>query len=588
MRRLILVLTLVALLVPVQYPVAAPAALRPRRVNIPYFANQVDWAQSAIFWFGKNKQGVPSQNYADVRMAYTAQALRVHVLIVDYYLWYDENPQPNHDLTQYDAVALYLDTNHDRMATPQSDDYYFLNALHFYPVEDAPEYRRQARGTGSGWNTAWSGAWTDTVGWQWSDTGPNDNSGNIDYGWVAAFTIPWSTLGLAGPPSTGTVWGLGVQLYDRDDNPPAGYVPPDYWPETFLTGNPSTWGELHFGPAQYQPPRAVAEGTTVIRAATPLDNTVEDAWMGGGGTCGAGHNGGSEINHGDDTGLFVGSELQPTHFPCFNKSYLRFSLGAIPPGKVILSATLTLHHWGGANYEEFYTISYVWLSSVTDPWGEMTIHWNNAPLPQENFSMTPIPPKTTDLVWPGDPYTWDATQAVAEAYAAGQPVSFAMYDSTTGRDSSKYLTSSETGDWNVAGRPKLTVVWGRAVATINKEVQPVTPTAGQRVTYTLGFLGSGQALTLTDNLPAQVSAPGPIQATSGSASYNSGAHRLTWTGSPMLGQPVTITFPVTVQVAGPLAVFNTAVLTQTTGEVSTDTAVFIIDAYRVWLPIVRR
>ena len=598
MRRLVLVLTLVALLAPVQRPVAAPAAPGPRRANIPYFASQVDWAQSAIFWFGQNKQGVPSRNYADVRLAYTAQALRVHVLVVDYYLWYNEDPQPNHDLTQYDAVTLYLDTHHDRMATPQSDDYYFLSALHLYPVEDAPEYRRQARGTGSGWNTAWSGTWTDTVGWQWSDNGPNDNSGNIDYGWVAIFTVPWSTLGLAGPPSTGTVWGLGVQLHDRDGYPPAGYVAPDYWPETFLTGNPSTWGELHFGNAGYQPPSAVPEGTTIIRAATPLDNTVEDAWMGGGGWCYSGHEGHAEDNHGDDVALYVGSEIQPTHFPCYNKSYLRFALNSLPPGKVIISATLTLHHWGGADVAAG-TSSYVWLSSVTDTWDEMTIHWNNAPLAQENFSMTRIPPKTTELEWPGDPYTWDATKAVAEAYAAGQPVSFAMYDSTTGRDSSKYLTSSETGlgdppdywNWNIEGRPKLTIAWGKAAATINKDVWPVTPTTGQRVTYTLSLVGSGQALTLTDNLPAQVSAPGPIQVTGGpAANYNAGAHRLTWQGSPTSGQPVTITFPVTVstQVSGSLAVLNTAVMTDTAGNVSTDAALFIVNAYRVWLPIVRR
>jgi len=53
----------------------------------------------------------------------------------------------------------------------------------------------------------------------------------------------------------------------------------------------------------------------MIRAASPTDNTVEDAWMGGGGTCGGGHEGGSEVNHGDDTGLFVGTETAPSTNP---------------------------------------------------------------------------------------------------------------------------------------------------------------------------------------------------------------------------------------------------------------------------------
>lgn len=319
--------------------------------------------------------------------------------------------------------------------------------------------------------------------------------------------------------------------------------------------------------------------------------------MGGGGGCSGGHNGGSEVNHGNDSALFVGSEIQPTHFPCYNKSYLRFALNSLPTGKVIISATLTLHHWGGASFDPFYTVSYVWLSSVTDPWDEMTIHWNNAPLAQENLSMTRIPPKTTPLDWPGDPYTWDATQAVAEAYAAGRPVSFAIYDSTTGRDSSKYLTSSETGidddpsywNWNIEGRPKLTIVWGEAAATINKDVRPVTPTNGQQVTYTLSLLGSGQALTLTDSLPAEVSAPGSIQAVGGpAASYDPVAHRLTWQGSPALGLPVTITFPVTVQVSGPKTVINTAVLTDASANVSSDSVTFIANPRQVWLSLIRR
>jgi hypothetical protein len=601
MRRLIVSLILVALMIPAGQPAAAPT---PRRVNIPYFASQVVWSQSAIFWFGQNKQGMPSQNYADVRMAYTADALEVFVTVVDYYLWSKEDPSAADDLTQYDGVAIYLDTRNDRAATPQSDDYMFFVGAHHWPNDNATEYHRQARGIGSGWNTAWTGSWTDYEAMSWScNPGPNSNSCGIDYGWVAIFTIPWSTLELAGLPPTGAMWGLGVQLYDRDDNPPAGYVAPEYWPETFGANNPGTWGELHFGYANYQPPHAVPEGTTVIRAATPVDNTVEDAWMGGGGTCSSGHEGGTEINHGNDTDLFVGSETAPTHFPCYNKSYLRFALSSIPAGKTILSATLTLHHWGNAgdpgapNEEDRPHDSYAWAYIVSDPWQEMTIHWNNAPLPRENLGMTHVTPLSAFPGWPGVPYQWDVTKAVAEAYAAGQSVSLAIYDSVSARNTSKYLTSSETGlddppdywNWNIEGRPKLTIVWGGMVAGVNKDVWPVAPTTGQRVTYTLSLLGSGQALTLTDNLPTQVSAPGPIQVTGGpAASYDAGAHRLAWQGSPALGQPVTITFPVTVQVSGHLAVPNTAVLTDTTGNVSTDTTLFIVNAYQAWLPLVRR
>jgi hypothetical protein len=578
----------------VGWPLAAPAVNAqspnpPRRVNIPYFPSvgSAQWSQSAIFWLGKNEQDVPSKNYADVRMAYSATALNIHVVVVDYYLWYNEYPSSTDDLTQYDAVAVYLDTAHDRVGAPQTDDYFFLDGARHTPYGNAPEYHRQGRGNGSGWNTAWNGSWTDAEGMQWScDTGPNSNTCGIDYGWAATFTIPWSSLGLSGPPPEGTLWGLGVALYDRDNNPPAGYVAPEYWPETAATNNPASWGEIHFGYARYTPPPAAVQGTTMIRAASPTDDTVQDAWLGGGGTCSGGHEGGSEINHGHDPGLFVGSETAPTHFPCFNKSYLRFSLAAIPPGKTIISATLRLYHWGNAD-PDLAQPSWVHLFNILDPWGELTIHWNNAPLPQENIAATWIYPNPEGS-WPGNPYDWVATQAVAEAYAAGHPVSLAIYGSDSEQHSTKYLTSSEADDWDAVGRPTLTVVWGQSQAAMSKQVWPVSVDNGDVVTYTLSWLGTGQALTMTDTLPDGLGVPGSLNASAGSVSYAAGARQVLWTGAPATGQAVTVTFHSPVQIDGPALLRNTAVLTSGGASSSSATALIIVGGYSAYLPLMTK
>lgn len=572
----------------------ASQAAPPRRVNIPYFPGTVNESQSAIFWFGQNEwyQDIPGRNYVDVRLAYSPAGLYVRATVIDYYLWYKANAQISDDLTRYDALAIYLDTGHDRAATPQADDYYFLVGLHGDSGPDTPQYRRQAQGAGTGWDTTWSHNWSDYSGWQWSDRGPNDNSGNIDYGWVGGGTIPWSAFGLTGPPAENTVWGLGVLLYDQDQSS-SSPVLQENWPETFQANQPATWGEVHFGLPHYTPHPAVGRHNTLIRAATPQDNTVEDAWMGGGGWCNSGHEGHTEENHGNDQQLFIGSEIQPTHFPCYNKSYLRFALNSLPAGKAILSATLTLHQWGGANVDAG-TSSYVWLSSVMDPWQEMSIHWNNAPLAQENLSLTRIPPKTTPLVWPGDPYTWDATQAVAEAYQAGQPVSFAMYDSTTGRDSSKYLIASETGlgdgtpNWNIEGRPRLDIVWGDPAATLTKSAQPITPKHGDVITYTLKVVGPGQTLALTDTIPSALSHPFMQQATQGTLAYNPATRQLTWSGTPTAGEVVTITYAVTANVSSPLAVSNTAILTLPGSPASTATAWVCVECYPAWLPLIQR
>lgn len=568
---------------------AAAGGAVPRRVNIPFFPAEVDVSQSAIFWFGEVETGepIPGRNYIDVRIAYSLEGLCWRATVIDYYLWYKEEATASDNLTNFDALAIYLDTQRDRAASPQTDDYYFLVGEHGDgPAQDTPEYRRQGRGTGGGWNPSWNGAWSDYGGWQWSDGGPNKNEGNIDFGWVGGGVIPWATLGLSGPPPEGTVWGFGVLQYDQDQSAHSP-VQQEKWPETFAPNQPSTWGELHFGLSMYTPPPAASSGSTVIRAATDQDNTVEDAWMGGGGWCNSGHEGHTEENHGYDENLFVGSEIQPTHFPCFNKSYLRFALDSLPPGKVILSATLTLHHWGGANVSAN-TTSYVWLSSVTDPWDEMAIHWNNAPLAAENLSMTPIPPKTTPLVWPGDPYTWDVTRAVADAYAAGQPVSLAIYDSTTGRDSSKYLTGSEAGDWDVEGRPRLDIVWGDPLARVVKSVDQAAVARGSTVGYTIQLRGTGQPVSLSDSLPDGLSEPITQSATSGLLTYDASARQLTWSGTPGLGETVTIKYTVKVNASGPRMLRNTAVLTAPGSSPGSATALVCVDCSAQWLPIVQQ
>ena len=153
--------------------------------------------------------------------------------------------------------------------------------------------------------------------------------------------------------------------------------------------------------------------------------------------------------------------------------------------------------------------------------------------------------------------------------------------------SSKYLISSDSAPAYAEGRPTLTVVWGTPAAQLYKQVQPVTLTTGQVMTYTLSLLGSGQALTLTDPLPVGVSAPGRIQATVGEASYNSLAHQVTWHGAPTTGQAVTITFPVTVTVTVPTTLSNTAVLSYS-GGTSTATAIAIANPWQVYLPLIKK
>jgi hypothetical protein len=594
---------------------AAPAAVQalasaPRQVNIPYFSGSVDGSQMAIFWFGINQNppgqdrpNIAGQNYVDVRVAYSPAGLAIKATVVDYWVWYGNGAQP----TQDDAIAFYLDTHNDRASAPQSDDYLFIYGANRSPNDTSP-YRHLAQGNGSGWQALTTGAFTGTGDVQWDTGGPNDNSNGFEYGWVASLVIPWSQLGLSGPPANGARWGLGAINYDRDGSGAA--ATPVVWPEAFATSQPATWGVLNFGLADYHPPTAVARGTTMIRGATPTttNNTVQDAWVGGDSACTGGHMGESTFNHGTDTSVYVGSEVAPTHFPCYNKSYLRFALDAVPADKVIISATLSLQYTGSdgdqnaAADEDKGHNSYLWAYTIADTWDELTTNWNNAPLAQENIDRVLVPPLVVDsLPWANKPhFLWNVTQAVAQAYAAGQPVNLALYDSADARNTTKHFTSTQTGindpptnnqwNWNIAGRPRLDVVWGdsgNASPTITKRASSSAPAGGSTITYSLTCAGMGKTLWLTDTVPAELTyIVGSLTSTSGTPTYASG--QITWSGAPATGSTVTITYRARVDTTGPKAVFNTVQVGASGSSVASSTAIIIVDGLRYFLPFVTR
>ncbi len=568
-------------------PVLADPLPPVRRLYIPHLATEVPWERSAVLWFGEvGPPGRPAPNYVDLRAAYTDEGLRLYVNVEDYAVWYAEGATASTDLSAYDAVAVYLDTMHDRADLPQPDDYRFLSALCIYGCGDRSAYRRQARGTGSGWDTGWTGGWSDATwaSW-WCDPGPNDNGCGIDFGWWTVITLPWSLFGLQAPPPAGTTWGLGVRLYDADDHPPGGIVPPEAWPETFDDGRPASWGEIVFGAPSAGPRRGHLQGVTTLRRGLP-GGYVLDAWVGGGADCSGGHEGDPyHDNHGGDDALYVESQSLISDFPCFSRSYLRFGLDAIPEEAVILSATLTLHQWGNADWREAQP-SLVWLYATEDTWREYGLTWNNAPPARENLDATWVGVIEGTAPWPGIPYRWDATRAVAEAHEARQPVNLALYTADTNMHSSKYFLASETGSWNAEGRPVLTVTWGLPPIWLRKAVVPGGGDTGTLLTYALTVFGDDQPLTVTDRLPEGVGAPISPTADLGTVQYDAAARRLVWRGTPPFDVQAHITYSVPILVTACTVLSSTASLTAADGTLRSASAIAIANPLRLYLPII--
>ncbi|HVP20839.1 MAG TPA: DNRLRE domain-containing protein [Anaerolineaceae bacterium] len=432
------------------------------RLNVPIFAasGSADtyFSQAAITWFG---QVSANSSYADVRVASTQTELAVYVSVFDRMLWYSTQPSTS-TLTQYDSATLYLSTAANRSAGLNATAYRFDSQFSWYESRSA--YQASYRGSGSSWSAS-PVNFTTTATYR-GIGGPN--SGQAERGWVTFFHIPYASLGLSGPPSAGTPWGMALTVHNRDSQ--AGPPLPDVsWPEAMNASQPASWAGLHFGMPGYTPPAEPTAGTTTIR--NLLNGvSVPDGTVGGtvANQCSGDEtyiwNGWGDDNFANETGLNIQNQSNVDDWPCFAKYYITFPLGTVPAGKKILKATLELHQWGGSGDVlggHPPQPSYIQVFTVGRDFNPATISWNNAPPALENVSGAWVDAETDySLPWPKYPRDWDVTRAAAAAYNAGGPLRLAMYDSDSEFNSGKYFSTSEVQEWNATGRPTLIIEWG--------------------------------------------------------------------------------------------------------------------------------
>lgn len=438
-------------------PMPAPEAMV-RRVNAPRFeGTTIESERAAILWFGKVDA---TNNFANVRVGYNDEWLAITVHVFDRRLWYQTNAPTPAELADWDAVTLYLHLDGSQVAAPALTSHRFTAQLSAW--EDRAAYQAAARGDGSNWVAA-STAFTTTSAWR--GNAPNENSTD-DRGWLVTFRIPFASLGLDGAPQPTDVWRLALALHDRDQAA-ADNIPVQTWPENVDTNQPTSWGQLHFGQSVYQPPATSPSQLVTIRQG--LDGVdVPDAHVGGHSTCGADSTTSGRwlwddwgnINYGSTGEINIQNQWDIADWPCYSRYYVTFPLDSLPPNQAIISATLTMHLFGNAGYEEPLP-SLIQVLTVADPWSEESLTWNNAPLAVENIASTWVNPVPGFFAgWPGTPYTWDISKAVADAYRTGQPVRLALYEADGQYHSGKYFSSSDTGDWNAVARPTLRIQLG--------------------------------------------------------------------------------------------------------------------------------
>lgn len=439
------------LLAPQSGQTGSPPASGQPLIHLPYFADRPVYHQAAVFWFGRVK-GV--ENYADVRIGYTDEVLFLRLTIIDQHLWYDTRPT-SAEMEAWDAAAVYLHIGDGAGGRLQERSYRFVAQLDGW--EGRSGYEAVYQGSASGWRPISHSGFSRSG---WRGNGPNNNS-REDRGHLLTFEIPFSALGLSGPPRQGERWKLALNVYDRDDA--AGAVRGlQRWPTAFSETNPDTWGDISFGMPVYQAPDLPVDQVVALRHGVN-GVTIRDASVGGSTNCGGKvdfWNEWGDTSYPGAEHLNVQNQNDVSDFPCFSKLYITIPLDSLPRGRAILSAKLILNQSGNAtSFDSGEKLnSLIQAGVVAQDWNEATLSWNNAPLLEQNISQTWVTPVIDWPGWPGIPYTWDVSLAAARAYASGQPLRLVLYSADNFGPNGKYFYSSDAG---MAGRPTLQVELGR-------------------------------------------------------------------------------------------------------------------------------
>ena len=421
-------------------------------VHVPYFAAGANPGQGAIFWLGKVEQGT---NYADVRIAYDDQALVFILHVFDRRVSYDDKAIGSSDLTQFDSLSLYLDTQNDLTAPLAGGSRRFDAAVSWWELRD--NYQRAYTWDGSSWQAA-TAAFETEPGFR---AGLNDDTD--DRGWTMRYRVPFASMGLGSAPAQGSVMRLALTLHDRDelDQP---VLPDQTWPAGATVSQPATWGHVAFGVPAYTAPAVVDPQLLTLRHG--VDGVVvTDAAVGGHSECGYKYDpnyfdGWGEANYAGYAQFNVQNQWDVADWPCFSKFYLTFPLRSLPQGSGVVSATLTMYMFGNAGYGPGDAKpSYMQVARVAEDWTEQTVTWNNAPPVLENYTWSWIQPVDNANDHSGRPRTWDMSRAVADAYATGEPLRLVVYSTDGDYHSGKYFWAAEA-DKEV--RPRLDIMWGAA------------------------------------------------------------------------------------------------------------------------------
>ncbi|GAB4200888.1 MAG: DNRLRE domain-containing protein [Sandaracinaceae bacterium] len=461
---------------------------------------RVDWQRVAPFWFGRVGT---HDNAIDGRIVWTDEGLLVRAAVYDRQIW--DEAGPDDGLSEWDSLTLLLDLDGEDDAKGAIDARSLrIDAQARRHGTDRATVRRGERGV-------WVPVGIEPG--ELSDRRDPDavllergyRGGERDdsRGWHVSFFVGWRALGLTGPPTEGErVLRFAMRAFDRDDASGTRRGAEQTLPLGLAAdAPPSAWGRIELVPAAILswaesgagagrsataytigspdlPFRPGTEREISIREGAMLGDvvvTVENAAVGASERLCSDDD---DYNFGEGPDSFGGNvgrmyfhvqqQADYADWPCFARAHIRFPLDAVPPGTIVVSARLVMHHkqpTSGGDEGERSLIHVVHVGNTLRgrdvPWTEDDLAWNDAPLPIENLAgawgdRTGV----TETGWDDLPeWRWDVTRAVRRALADGA-VSFALQSTDSEYHTGKeFVRSEDFPDWgDPTQRPRLDLV----------------------------------------------------------------------------------------------------------------------------------
>lgn len=449
-----------------------------------------------VFWFGRVDR---RNNHAQCRAGFSDEYLLLQCAVFDRQI-YDEAPTPA-AIPEWDAWAWSFDLDGD----PAKSE---LDERSFRIVAQAGRHGTAQtallRGDGGSWTESGLPLGDDIVATPdriCIARGYRGEGRDESRGWHVDAFVPWSVVGLAGPPTgTAAIWNVALTVFDRDDLAGSLRGEPQHWPGAgYDPVAPSTWAAWEFLGAPFlgrvesgavagtgRPAYAVAhaarpfvrgtETTVAIRQGLEGD-AVENAAVGASDRLCSGDD---DYNFGDGAESFGGNtgreyfhvqnQEDYADWPCFARLYVKFPLARVPAGKALVSATLRLHHamptsggdQGNWSLVQAFAVAPFLRDGVT-PWTAANLSWNDGPLAVENCAG--FWGDRTGMMengWDALPaWHWDVGRAVARALDDGAShAAFVLYSADSEYHTGKqFVRSEDFADWgDPAQRPTLELV----------------------------------------------------------------------------------------------------------------------------------